>query len=239
MKLVFIENNRPVTDSLMVADTFSKRHDVVLRDIREVIEKLNTEIKNQPEITKRNRDFALHNFVETPYDHPSNGQSYTKVVMTEEAFNIVVMGFTGVDAMSYKVAFVSEFKRLRSEIENRVEVLSERKALIQSLRLTAELADEMEEIKDITLSHGQKIMELETKVDEQITLDSGDQRKVQKAVSRKVYAIESDAQLRSQLFRQLHREIKDRWAVPSYKDIRKHEMDGLMNYIEAWRPIAA
>lgn len=223
MKLVFIENNRPVTDSLTVAESFGKDHSRVMRDIREL---------------GCSEAFRVGNFAESVYLN-QQGRETPKFLMTEQGFALLAMGYTGKKAMSFKEQYILEFDNLRVQLSNKVEVMSERKALIQSLKLTAELADEVEEIKDLTQAHGQKLIELESKVDEQITLDSGDQRKVQKAVARKVYAIEPNDKLRSQLFRQLHREIKDRWAVPSYKDIRKHELDGLMNYIEAWRPIAA
>ncbi|MDF1511969.1 ORF6C domain-containing protein, partial [Robertmurraya sp. DFI.2.37] len=59
---------------------------------------------------------------------------------------------------------------------------------------------------------------LEQKIDEQITLTSGEQRRLQKGIAQRVYEIESDQVLRSKLFRELHREIKDRFGVASYKD---------------------
>jgi len=223
MKLVFIDNNRPVTDSLTVAETFGKDHSRVMRDIRDL---------------GCSEKFRVGNFAESNYIN-QQGRETPKFLMTEQGFTMLVMGYTGKKAMSFKEDYINEFIRIRSTLENKVEVMSERKALIQSLKLTAELADELEEVKEIAQTHGMKLMELESKVDEQITIDSGDQRKVQKAIARKVYTIEEDQEQRALLFRQLHREIKDRWAVPSYKDIRKHEIDGLMSYIEAWRPVAS
>lgn len=114
--------------------------------------------------------------------------------------------------------------------------LSERQALIKSLQLTAELAEEVEEVKSLTYAHSQKIIEIEHKVDEQITLDYGEQRKVQKSVSSRVYEIELESQQRRKLFKQLHREIKDRWAVASYRDIKRTELEQVLRYIEAWIP---
>lgn len=223
MKLVFIENNRPLTDSLTVAEAFSKDHKRVMQDIREI---------------DCSETFNKHNFVLTSYQDSMNREK-PKYLITQDGFSFLAMGYTGKEAAVFKETYIEEFNRMGEQLNNKVEVMSERKALIQSLKLTAELADEVEEIKDLTQAHGQKLIELESKVDEQITLDSGDQRKVQKAIARKIYSIEGDNEQRSPLFRQLHREIKDRWAVPSYKDVRKQELDGLMNYIEAWRPLAA
>ncbi|WP_035296010.1 BRO family protein [Brevibacillus thermoruber] len=120
--------------------------------------------------------------------------------------------------------------------QNKVVPLSERQALIQSLKLTAELAEEMEEVKSITQTHSQKLMELEQKVDEQITIDHGEQRILQQAVARRVYEMESDPQRRRELFRQLYREIKDRWGVPSYRDVRRSELQQVLRYVEAWMP---
>ncbi|NNV01934.1 BRO family protein [Brevibacillus sp. MCWH] len=114
--------------------------------------------------------------------------------------------------------------------------LSERQALIQSLKLTAELAEEMEEVKSVTQTHSQKLLELEQKVDEQITIDYGEQRMLQKAVARRVYEVESDPQRRRALFRQLYREIKDRFGVPSYRDVRRSELQQVLRCVEAWMP---
>lgn len=120
--------------------------------------------------------------------------------------------------------------------QGKVVPLSERQALIQSLKLTAELAEEMDEVKNITQTHSQKLIELEQKVDEQITIDHGQQRVLQKAVARRVYQVESDSRRRRELFRQLHREIKDRWAVASYRDVRRAELQQVLRYIDAWMP---
>lgn len=119
---------------------------------------------------------------------------------------------------------------------SKVVPLSERQALIQSLKLAAELAEEMDEVKNITQTHSQKLLELEHKVDEQITIDHGEQRTLQKAVSRRVYSLESISLNRKELFRQLYKEIKDRWAVASYRDVKRFELQQVLRYVEAWMP---
>lgn len=57
-ELVFIENDRVLTDSLTVAECFRKRHADVLRDIEVQIQKLNE--ANEPDFVKRN--FALSSY---------------------------------------------------------------------------------------------------------------------------------------------------------------------------------
>ncbi|MCB6771061.1 ORF6C domain-containing protein, partial [Veillonella atypica] len=77
---------------------------------------------------------------------------------------------------------------------------------------------------------------IEQKVEEQITLDHGEQRRLQKAIASKVYELESDPAARSKLFREIYREIKDRFAVASYKDVKRKELQSAINYVENWIP---
>ncbi|MGF2617769.1 phage antirepressor [Rossellomorea vietnamensis] len=110
-----------------------------------------------------------------------------------------------------------------------VKVLDERTALISSLKLTAETAERVDSMED-------QIKELNTKVEEQITLSSGEQRRVQKGVARRVYEFTEDRREAAKLFRELYREIKDRFGVASYKDVKKKELQSAINYIEHWIP---
>ncbi|QHT61731.1 Rha family transcriptional regulator [Paenibacillus lycopersici] len=100
-QLVFIDNGKPVTDSLAVAETFSKRHDDVLKAIR------NLECSD---------DFRLRNFAETPYTHPQNGQTYSKYLITQDGFSFLVMGFTGKEAARFKEMYIGEFNRMRDQL---------------------------------------------------------------------------------------------------------------------------
>lgn len=101
MKLVFIENNRPVTDSLTVAETFGKNHQHVMRDIREL---------------DCSEEFRQSNFGHTPYTHPQNGQTYEKVVMTQDGFAFLAFGYTGKEAARFKEMYIGEFNRMRDEL---------------------------------------------------------------------------------------------------------------------------
>lgn len=105
-ELVFIENDRPVTDSLTVATVFGKNHADVLRDVRRTLAEVDAE-------------WGISNFAETPYTHPQNGQTYTKYVMTEDGFTLLVMGYTGREAMQFKVRYIQEFRRMQSELQSR------------------------------------------------------------------------------------------------------------------------
>ncbi|MED1942102.1 ORF6C domain-containing protein, partial [Cytobacillus firmus] len=61
-------------------------------------------------------------------------------------------------------------------------------------------------------------------------------RRLQKGIAQKVYEVESDPKVRPRLFRELHREIKDRFGVASYKDVKRKELQSALRYIENWIP---
>lgn len=226
-QLVFIQNNQPVTDSLTVAEVFGKEHKHVVRDIENQIAKLKQ--ANEYNFVKSN--FGLEKF------KASNNKEAKKYNLTEDAFTIVAMSYVTPEAMKMKVKFIQEFKRMREYIaQNKVKVLDDRTALIQSLKLTAETAERTDELEKVVNQQQQKIIEIEYKVEEQITLDHGEQRRLQRAVATKVYELSDDKNERSRLFRELHREIKDRFGVASYKDVKRKELQTALRYIENWVP---
>lgn len=121
-------------------------------------------------------------------------------------------------------------------IKENVIPLSKDQALVTVLRTTADLVEDTQAIKIEQHEIRRELSIINEKVEEQITLTFGEQRAVQKEVAIKVYEIEDDATIRPKLFRELHREIKDRFAVASYKDVRRQELQTVINYIRSWVP---
>lgn len=115
------------------------------------------------------------------------------------------------------------------EMQNQVKVLSEKEQIIASMKLSLDTAEEIEDVK-------KEVTEIRSMVEHQITLDYGEQRRLQIAVSKKVYKLESDPLIRPKLFRELYREIKDRFAVASYKDVKRKELQDAIRYVDAWLP---
>lgn len=100
-----IIEGRPVTSSRIVAEYFGKRHNDVLRGIRDLIEK-NTDLSKS--------FIAREEQIET-----SNGASRSNPVflMDQKGFCILAMGFTGATALEFKCAFYDEFERMKNELE--------------------------------------------------------------------------------------------------------------------------
>ncbi len=99
-QLVFIENNRVVTDRLTVAKTFGKEHARVLRDIREL---------------DCSDEFRVGNFAESSYTN-GQGREMPKNIITEQGFAFLVMGYTGKEAARFKEMYIMEFNRMRQEL---------------------------------------------------------------------------------------------------------------------------
>lgn len=82
----------------------------------------------------------------------------------------------------------------------------------------------------------QKVNELETKLNSFVTLDSHEQQILQKAIARRVYSIIEEKEKRHLAFAELHREIRDRFGVPSYRDVAKLDFQKGLQYIGGWIP---
>ncbi len=115
------------------------------------------------------------------------------------------------------------------KLEKQLKVLTEREKLEASMRLSLMNSEDVTQLKN-------EVQEIRSMVQEQITLDHGQQMRIKKAVATKVYEISNDKAKRTRLFAELYRDLKDRFGVASYRDIKKHEMLKAIGYIEGWLP---
>ena len=210
-QLVIMQDKQVVTSSTSVATDFGKQHGHVLRDIRN----LQKDVSNFGEM-----------FSEV-MEPDSYNRDQTVIYMNRDGFTLLAMGFTGSKAIQFKLKYINAFNEM--EKVNTPKLLTEREQLKASMRLSLETSEEVEILKE-------DVAVLKDKVENQITLDHGEQRGLQKAVARKVYELEVHEQLRPKLFREIYREIKDRFGVASYKDVKRKDLQVAVNYVNAWIP---
>ena len=105
--LVFIRNNQALTDSRKVAEYFGKRHDNVIRDIRELIEQIGGLLKNEESLM----------FVEGTYINQQNKQQ-PMYYMNRDGFTLLAMGFTGKEALQFKLAYIAKFNEMERALSN-------------------------------------------------------------------------------------------------------------------------
>jgi Rha family phage regulatory protein len=99
---VSIHDGKAVTTSLDVADYFQKRHDDVLKKIRNL---------------DCSADFTTRNFAVCHKNNElQNGKPQPYYEMTKDGFVFLVMGFTGKKAAAFKEAYIAEFNRMEAEL---------------------------------------------------------------------------------------------------------------------------
>lgn len=93
----------------------------------------------------------------------------------------------------------------------------------------------------ITLQEQEKLANrvntIEDKVDNEIRVDHGEQRKIQKAVGTRIYQrmdIINNHQNKKYMFQALYRDLKNRFGVASYRDIKRKDLGDTLEYISTW-----
>lgn len=211
-QLVFISDGQVVTDSLKIAEVFEKEHARVMRDIRDL---------------ECSEEFRVGNFAESTYTNVQ-GREMPKYHMNRKGFTLLAMGYTGKRAMEFKEAYIEKFDEMEKSL-NAPRQLTEKEQLKASMRLSLETSEELEEVKE-------EVAEVRSMVENQITLDHREQRGLQRAVARRVYELYENKDDRPQGFSAIYREIKDRFGVASYKDVKRKDLLTAIRYVNAWVP---
>jgi len=205
-----------VTDSRDVAGMIGKEHKELLRSIRQY-----SSVLTSAEL--RSLDF----FVPSYYNDAKKEQRPC-FLLTKKGCDMVANKMTGDKGILFTAAYVTRFEEMEKEAQQ-PRVLTEKEQLRASMKLSLDTSEEVEVLKV-------EVNDLKEKVENQITIDHGEQRRLQKAVAIKVYELESIAELRPKLFREIYREIKDRFGVASYKDVKRKDLQVAIRYVEAWIP---
>lgn len=95
-------DGKPTTTTHDIAAVYGKRHDDVLRIVRQRMAEAG--------------EWGVRNFADTPFTNPQNGQTYTVIRMTQKGFHFVVGKFTGAKAVQHQIAFADEFERMADEL---------------------------------------------------------------------------------------------------------------------------
>lgn len=100
--LVFINNNQVVVSSRQVAEKFGKLHKDVLENIRNILVAENSATKFYQETT-----------------HEYRGQKFPEYLMNRDGFSLLVMGFTGKEALHWKMKYIAAFNEMEAMLNSR------------------------------------------------------------------------------------------------------------------------
>lgn len=128
-ELVQVIDGKVVVTSVDIAKRFGKIHRNVMRDIRNL---------------ECSEEFRLLNFEQSSYITSQNKvlQCYQ---VTRDGFSILAMGFTGVDAMKFKEAYIIAFNAMERSILETIKHIS----VMDDLNLLAKVASDDKDIASI------------------------------------------------------------------------------------------
>jgi Rha family phage regulatory protein len=109
--VVSLVDGIPTTTSNAVADYFGKRHDDVLKAVRNLIAEVG--------------EGRVRNFAETSIDvaQPNGGtRAVPAYRLTRDGFTLLAMGFTGKRALRFKLAYIDAFNAMEAELHKPVAI---------------------------------------------------------------------------------------------------------------------
>lgn len=110
--LVNLDHGRIFTTSRKVAEHFGKSHKNVLRDIATLLDEI-SRLNFEP------RDsVGLRNFAQSTYTD-QRGKTYPEYHLSHDGFSLLAMGFTGREALVWKIKFIDAFNAMESELHAR------------------------------------------------------------------------------------------------------------------------
>jgi Rha family phage regulatory protein len=101
-ELIAVTGDRLTTDSLVVARRFGKQHSKVMR--------------SASALRKQTGEWGIANFGATSHVDAQNGQTYQRITMSKDGFMLLVMGFTGAEALAVKMNFIAAFNAMAEHI---------------------------------------------------------------------------------------------------------------------------
>ena len=149
-----VENEQVVTDSRKVAETFGKDHNHVMRDIRDIIEKTGSPILDS-------ENSATRFFYETTYEN--RGKQYPMYLMNRDGFSLLVMGFTGKQALEWKLKYIKAFNDMEAELKAKPK--SQIDILVESAKALQRQERELARLKLTQEEHSKSLEIINSRID--------------------------------------------------------------------------
>lgn len=206
IKVQYDENyQQPVVSSLQIAEDFNKNH----RDVLKAIENLKEGVA---------QNFA-DLFYKAEYVHPQNKQNYPMYLMNRDGFSLLVMGFTGKDALEWKLKYIQAFNDMEKQIKEQPKLPTNPQEILKLIVQANEQTDK-------------KVEKLRNDVDEKFNdmpLFNIECQELEKAVRKKGTAVlggyhspaYNDRSVRTKVYEDIHRQVKREFGVSSYKAIKR------------------
>lgn len=205
------QNGEPVVSSREVAKNFGKEHKDVLKAINNLVAQ-NCAAKSM---------FHLSDF-------ENRGKKYPMYLMNRDGFSLLAMGFTGKEALEWKLKYIAAFNEMEKKL---------------STPQMPKLSKEMQALfllDDRTQKQEQRLTALENTM----TVDYNQQRVLRKSISRSVISALGDEKapayidnhVRSKVYSECNHDVQDWFRVNSVGNTPRKRFDEAVEYIQRWKP---
>lgn len=164
-------------------------------------------------------EISLLKIQESTYKN-DRGREYPMFILSLNQAKQILMR----ESKFVRKAMINYIEKLEEQIKNPFANLSIQQMMIATLQ-------EQEKIVD-------RVEVLENKVDNEIRVDNGEQRKIQRAVATRVYQrldiVPELIEDKKYMFQAIYRDLKDRFGVASYRDIKRKDLRNCLEYVSAW-----
>lgn len=206
------QDGQLVVTSRQIADDFDKRHADVLERIEELI---------------KTEKSVMTMFIESSYK-AGTGKPYKEYLITRDGFSLLVMGFTGSKALTWKLKYIEAFNKMEEHIKGQAINIPKLSKELQAILMLDEKTVEM----DNRLSN----------LEERMTIETGAQKTLCDLVNKKIMAVlggkdtPAYKELSKKAYSQCWKDFKRIVGVASYKDTAIKDFDFARKVIVDWKP---
>ena len=199
VNLINIENKNgvAVVSSRVVAKDFGKRHANVLQTIDELIKTVNS---------------VMTLFIESSYK-AGTGKQYKEYLLTRDGFSLLVMGFTGKEALHWKLQYIEAFNRMEEYIKQQQSREMPKMTLEEIMIAQLQEQQRIKQQQAVIEQQVQTVEQRMTNFEENSALDPGEYSLVCSRVSSRVHAVLKERGINreqvGELFKALNRDIKE------------------------------
>lgn len=214
--LVIMKSKQALTTSLKVAEKFNKEHRNVLQSIKNLTAE-NSAVKKM--------------FAESTYVN-SRGQEQPMYYMNRDGFTLLAMGFTGKDAMKFKLEYIEAFNKMEKTIKEQELPQTPEERLALTMQVTNRL--------------DKRVTKVEKKVDYLTnTSELNETQRYQLLQARKSRVIQVCGGVESnyyqekkakKVFSQFGKDFKKAFKIPRYDSLQKQYFDEAMEFTKKWYP---
>lgn len=215
--LAIMKSRKALTTSLKVAETFGKNHRNVLRSIKNLTAQ-NCAVKKM--------------FAESTYVN-DRGQEQPMYYMNRDGFTLLAMGFTGRDAMKFKLEYIEAFNRMDELIRNENNLPQTPEEQLQlTMVVTNRLVKRVGKV-EARVDHIEKTSELSEI--QRYQLLQARKKRVIEAVGGAGSNYYKDTKARK-VFSAFGKDFKKEFQIPRYDSLEKQYFEKAMEFTQNWYP---